>query len=95
MKKKINKKGKQTHHHWYNVDMTLKTLFWGLILLLIIVHTLNTIDDKINENKEMYHSCLDACTEKPYYWIQSPKVVNVGDRVECIRVCNSFHHNLK
>ena len=95
MKKKRNRKEIHRHHHWHNCDMTIKTLFWGFIILLIIANALNVIDNELTKKEDMYNSCLSACTEKPYYWNQNPKVVDVGDRVECIRVCNSFHYSLK
>ncbi len=83
----------ENHHHWH-LDMMIRELFKWFIIFLIVANVINLILGETNKDQNMYSDCLDACTEKPFYWNQHPEVINAGDRVECIRVCNSFHYSL-
>ena len=85
----------ETHHHWHGCDIFIKQLFWGLILLVAVLTMIRIIDDASSQDQDMYEECLDACTKKPTSWNQNPQIINYGyDRVECVRVCNSFHYSL-
>lgn len=84
------KKEKHIHHHWCDTNITLKTVFWALIILLIISTMLTTASTEISKNQDIYKSCLDACVSKPFYWLQNPLPINI-DRTECITSCNKFY----
>ncbi len=83
----------ETHHHWH-IDMMIRELFRLMIWLIVVVNIIALIVNQSNKDQIIYSDCLDACVAKPFYWNQQPEVVNAGDRVECIRVCNSFHYSL-
>ncbi len=83
----------ENHHHWH-LDKITSELFLWLILLTTVTAFVGMIVNGVQEEQNMYNSCLDACTEKISYWNQNPEIVNAGDRIECIRVCNSFHYSL-
>lgn len=77
------------------MDSGIKTLFWGLILLLVIVNLVSAVVSDIRKHQDMYGDCLDACVEKPLTWNQDAEVINFNyDRVDCIGDCNNFYLNL-
>ncbi len=84
----------EEHHHWH-LDIMLRELFIGVMILITVLTMIRIIDDASSRNEDMYKECLDACTKKPTSWNQNPQIINYGyDRVECVRVCNSFHYSL-
>ena len=84
----------EEHHHWH-LDMLLRELFVGVMILVTILTMVRIAEENISQDQDMYNTCLDACVAKPTTWNQNPQVVNYDpDRVECIRVCNSFYYSL-
>ncbi len=79
------------HHHWH-LDYTIKELFIGLLILVVILTMVRIVETKATESNTMYEACLDACVEKPFGWASTiPDDFKFNyDRTECIRVCNSM-----
>ena len=83
----------ENHHHWH-LNMMLRELFKWFLIFIIVANIINLVLGGANKDQNMYSDCLDACVVKPFYWNQHPEIVYATDRVECIRVCNSFHWSL-
>ena len=87
-------KQKQIDHN-YHFDAALRELFIWMMILLIILTLIRIIGDSISANQDMYKSCLNVCDTNHAAFFETPTNIPIYDRVECIRVCNSFHYSLK
>ncbi len=76
------------------MDKFVKQLFYGLIILITVIHTIDIIRDVHTKDIIMYDDCVNACKYKSYSgyklgsdWHPDSCFVEQYDRTECVRSC--------
>lgn len=87
-----------THHHWHDLHLGLKCLFYAMLVLIVVANLIGSISLEIQKEENAYQQCVDACSEKHFMGTKTNVddfttacSVNEFDRTQCIKNCNNMY----